>query len=230
MLLSYNNGITSVILRVKLLNSSVSTGAGLTGLTSASSGLIISTIADNEAAATAYTQAGSTIETITTLGTFAAPTATKCRFKEVDPTNHPGVYEIQIADARYAVSNARNLLVSISGATNLAQADCVVQLTAATPPANFSVLSIDGSGLVRLSPTSVGEVADAALTTQMTESYAADNVAPTLAQAMFLVQQMLTEFSISGVTLSAKKLDGSTTAATFTLNSATSPTSITRAT
>lgn len=133
MLQTFKNGQSSIVLRVKLLNSSVSTGAGLTGLTSASSGLIIGTIADNEAAGTAYTVAGSTIETITTLGTYAAPTATKCRFKEVDATNHPGIYEIQLADARYAVSSAKSLLISVSGATNLAQADCVVQLQSDDP-------------------------------------------------------------------------------------------------
>lgn len=128
MLIGYKRGQGSIVLRVKILNSSVSTGAGLTGLTSASSGLIISTIADNESTATAYTVAGSTIEGITTLGTYAAPTATKCRFKEVDATNHKGVYEIQIADARYAVSSAKSLLVSVSGATNAAETDVVIPL------------------------------------------------------------------------------------------------------
>lgn len=68
------------------------------------------------------------------------------------------------------------------------------------------------------------------LTTQMTESYAADGAAPTLAQALFLIQQMLGDFSISGTTLTVKKIDGSTTAGTFTLNDSSSPTSITRAT
>jgi len=128
MLIGYKRGQGSIVLRVKILNSSVSTGAGLTGLTSASSGLIISTIADNESTATAYTVAGSTIEGITTLGTYAAPTATKCRFKEVDATNHKGVYEIQLADARYAVSSAKSLLVSVSGATNAAETDVVIPL------------------------------------------------------------------------------------------------------
>ena len=121
------------MLRVKIRNSSVSTGAGLTGLTSASSGLIISTIADNEATATAYTVAGSTIESITTLGTYSAPTATKCRFKEVDSTNHKGIYEIQIADARFAVSSAKSVLISISGATNAAECDALVPLTSVDP-------------------------------------------------------------------------------------------------
>jgi len=128
MLIGYKRGQGSIVLRVKILNSSVSTGAGLTGLTSASSGLIISTIADNEATATAYTVAASNVETITTLGTYAAPTSGKCRFKEVDATNHKGVYEIQIADARFAVSSAKSLLVSVSGATNAAETDVVIPL------------------------------------------------------------------------------------------------------
>ena len=128
MLIGYKRGQGSVVLRVKILNSSVSTGAGLTGLTSASSGLIISTIADNEASATAYAVAGSNVESITTLGTYAAPTSGKCRFKEVDSTNHKGIYEIQIADARFSVSSAKNLLVSIAGATNAAECDVVIPL------------------------------------------------------------------------------------------------------
>lgn len=125
--LEYGVSPTSVILRVKLMNSSVTTGAGLTGLTSASSGLVISTIKLNEATPTTYTSAGSTIESVSTLGTYAAPTATKCRFREVDATNNPGVYEIQLADARFSSTDA--LLISISGATNLAQADIEVQCT-----------------------------------------------------------------------------------------------------
>ena len=72
--------------------------------------------------------------------------------------------------------------------------------------------------------------AAAILTTQMTEAYAADGVAPTLAQSLFLVQQALTEVSISSVTETIKKLDGSTAAATLTLDSASAPTSKTRAT
>jgi hypothetical protein len=76
---------------------------------------------------------------------------------------------------------------------------------------------------------SAATVAAAVLTTAMTESYAADGVAPTLTQALMLALQHLSESSISGTTKTVKKLDGSTTAATFTLNDATTPTSITRA-
>ena len=74
------------------------------------------------------------------------------------------------------------------------------------------------------------EAIDAILTRQMTEAYAADGAAPTLAQALFEIMQCLTEFAISGTTITVKKRDGSTTAMTFTLDSATIPTSRTRAT
>ena len=132
-LISYKRGQTSIVIRCKILNSSLATGAGLTGLTFNSTGLIISTIADNESAATVYTQSAGNIETIATLGTFAAPTNNKCRFKEVDATNHKGVYEIQIANARFGVASAKSLLVSISGVTNLAETDFVVPLVDLDP-------------------------------------------------------------------------------------------------
>lgn len=129
---TFKNGATSVIIRAKLF-SSASLRAGLTGLSSSSAGLKISTIASTESAATTYTQAGSTIEAVTTNGTYAAPTATKCRFKEIDATNQPGEYEIQLADARFAVANARNLKISISGATNLEEQDLYIRLVPYNP-------------------------------------------------------------------------------------------------
>ena len=129
LLIKHSN--TSNLIRFTLKNSS--TGAGLTGLSSASAGLIISTIADNEATATTYTVTGATIETIVTLGTYAAPTATKCRFREVDATNHKGLYEFQFADARFAVASARKLVISVTGAASLLDADYEIQLVSFDP-------------------------------------------------------------------------------------------------
>ena len=63
-----------------------------------------------------------------------------------------------------------------------------------------------------------------------TESYAADNVAPTYAQLWFEVLSLLGEYSVSGTTITHKKIDGTTTAMTFTVDSATAPTSRTRTT
>lgn len=120
----YKNGQTSVTERVTIVDST--TGVLKTGLSTASAGLIISTIASNESGGTAYS--GSNLETITTCGTFAAPTSGKVRFKEVDSTNHPGLYEIQAADARWAVSNAKSLVITAQ-ATGCITVHKEVQLT-----------------------------------------------------------------------------------------------------
>ncbi len=65
--------------------------------------------------------------------------------------------------------------------------------------------------------------------TALTESYAADGATATPAQLLYMILAMLTEFSISGTTMTVKKLDGSTTAGTYTLDDAVDPTSLTRA-
>ena len=70
---------------------------------------------------------------------------------------------------------------------------------------------------------------DAMWTTAATESYASDGAAATPAQLMYMILCAVSEFSISSTTITGKKLDGSTTAMTWTLNDASSPTSRTRA-
>ena len=91
-------------------------------------------------------------------------------------------------------------------------------------------LVTNASGQVSASNVLTGaEMFAAILTTQMTEAYAADGVAPTLAQAIFLIQQSLHEFAIAATSRTVKKLDKTTTAAVFTLDDADAPTSTTRA-
>lgn len=135
------NGSTSNILRIFLEDSTSAVKAGKTGLAFDTSGLVISTIANNEATATTYTSAGSTIETISTLGTYAAPTATKCRFKEVDSTNQPGVYELQLADARYAISGAKSLFITIHGVANTVTSTQEIDLAAQIDTNTDAILS-----------------------------------------------------------------------------------------
>ena len=65
-------------------------------------------------------------------------------------------------------------------------------------------------------------------TVTMTEAYAADGAAATPAQALYEILAFLEERTISGTTITCKKRDGSTTALTLTMNSATQPTSTTR--
>lgn len=63
-----------------------------------------------------------------------------------------------------------------------------------------------------------------------TESYRSTNAVPTPIQALLELIAHMGESSISSTTKTLKKVDGSTTAKTFTLNDATTPTSITEAT
>lgn len=82
------------------------------------------------------------------------------------------------------------------------------------------------TGAVVLDPASRAAI----LTEQLIESYAADGASPTVAQALMMILQHHQQKSVSGTTVTIKKLDKSTTASTYTLDSATDPTSITRAT
>lgn len=94
---------------------------------------------------------------------------------------------------------------------------------------NAAAIAADAIGASELAADAVTEIVSGVLTTAMTEAYNTDGAAPTLAQALFLLISATTEFSISGTTITCKKLDGSTSAATYALDSATTPTSRTRA-
>jgi hypothetical protein len=80
-----------------------------------------------------------------------------------------------------------------------------------------------------VTPSTAAQVA-AVLTTAITESYRANGAAPTLAQFMSEVIAHLGESAISGTTKTISKFDHVTAAETFTLDDATTPSSITRAT
>jgi hypothetical protein len=85
-------------------------------------------------------------------------------------------------------------------------------------------------GVVVAAASKTGYVLSAAGSAALTEGYAAAGVAPTIAELLYEIRALLAEKSISSTTLTTKKLDGSTEAATYTLDDATNPSSITRAT
>jgi hypothetical protein len=100
-----------------------------------------------------------------------------------------------------------------------------------------SVLLSPGTGTGQVSLSSgavtVGALTTTAIasihTTAMAELYGTDGGTVGLAHGIYEILALLGDFGISGTTLTTKKRDGSTNAATYTLNSSTSPTSITRA-
>lgn len=69
---------------------------------------------------------------------------------------------------------------------------------------------------------------DSAFTTQMADSVASDGTIATREQALYAILQFLTERSTSGTTVTVKKVDGSTSLFSLTLDDGSNPTSITR--
>ena len=70
---------------------------------------------------------------------------------------------------------------------------------------------------------------DAMWTTDLTEAYAGDGENGTPSELLYMILCAVSEFAISSTTITGKKVDGSTTAMTWTINDASNPTSRTRA-
>ncbi|MFZ2937668.1 MAG: hypothetical protein WA066_03065 [Candidatus Omnitrophota bacterium] len=124
--LSRKKGITSQILHIFIQDSSSTTGAGLTALVYNSASL-----------ACRYINAGGTLsgaitlEDITTLGTYQAPTLnTNMRFKEVSSVSpSQGIYEIHIHNDWMNLSGG-SLVIMLAGAANMAQLRLEIDLQA----------------------------------------------------------------------------------------------------
>lgn len=115
-------GATSQSIYVVVLDSTSTTGARKTGLvfnTSSLTGYYVR----NQGSATAIT-----------LATLAAANSAYSSggFKEVDATNMPGVYRVDVPDAAFA-TGADSVVVTLKGATGMVQVDEEVQLVAINP-------------------------------------------------------------------------------------------------
>jgi hypothetical protein len=218
----------------------------------------------NSAGASCYYNRPRAAATQIALATLASATAAYSSggFKEIDATNKPGCYRLDLPDAVVAAgADWVDVEINFDGvldrkvtiALNIASAadikdevdDALTDqgldhlVATAVVGADVADNSIFGK-LVSKEATadwddfdnttdSLQALADFDLfTEQMTEAYAADGVAPTLAQALFAIMQNICEISKSGTTLTIKKLDGVTTAMTFTLDAVDDPSSRTR--
>src|SRR3972149_1717259 len=124
--LSRKKGVTSQILHIFIQDSSATTGAGLAGLLFSSAGL-----------ACKYINAGGvlsgaiTLEDITTLGTYQAPTLnTNMRFKELNSASpSQGMYELHVHNDWMNLTGG-SLVIMLAGATNMAQFRLEIDLQA----------------------------------------------------------------------------------------------------
>src|SRR3989304_3614138 len=108
MKLQIKKGTTSKLLDIFIQDSSLTTGAGLTGLTYSSSGLTAYYYREGAASAVAITLATMTLGTWATGG-----------FVVIDGTNMPGCYQLSIPDASL-LTGANSVVILLKGATNMA--------------------------------------------------------------------------------------------------------------
>ena len=108
MKLQIKKGTTSKLLDIFIQDSSLTTGAGLTGLTYSSSGLTAYYYREGAASAVAITLATMTLGTWATGG-----------FVVIDGTNMPGCYQLSIPDAAL-LTGANSVVILLKGATNMA--------------------------------------------------------------------------------------------------------------
>jgi hypothetical protein len=130
--------------------------------------------------------------------------------------------------------------LGISAGGHISNVDTLTTYTGNTVQTgdSFARIGLAGVGLTNLGDTRIANL-DATvssratpaqvLTTALTESYAALHAAPTLSQVVFEIRGLLAEKSVASTTLTVKGIDGATSKETFSLNDATAPTSITRA-
>lgn len=111
-------GASSKVYTLFIEDSSVTTGAGLTGLTFNTSGLTAYYKRSNGSASVAVTLAS-----ITTLGAFVSG-----GFREIDATNMPGLYEFDPPNTAFA-SGANYVTFLLKGAANMKPRRFTVQIT-----------------------------------------------------------------------------------------------------
>ena len=134
------HGATSVILRFPLYSAADPIDCPGTDLTHSTSGLKIEVSTDKtNGFYDQYQQSDSTLEAVTTIGTYSTPTATKARFKVVAAGSC--WYELQLPDAAFAVSNAERLYIEVSdGGTAIIDSTYWVDLTSTTSASLIAAL------------------------------------------------------------------------------------------
>jgi hypothetical protein len=131
----------------------------------------------------------------------------------------------QIDDLAYPATSGRSLAVDAAGLVDANTVKISGDATAADNEESF----FDGTGYAGTNNVIPTVTTLTQLTTAVADSTPADGSRPSIAQAVLMITRFLMEKNSSGTTLTVRKEDGSTAVMTFTLDNASAPTSITRA-
>ncbi len=232
--LAVKPGTTSLVAYVFIQDSSVTTGAGLTGLVFNSGSLVASYVRP------AAARSAITLATQTTTGAYSSG-----GFVEVDATNMPGVYRFDIPDAAIA-SGVRSVVVMLKGAANMSP--CVLEIdlsnqasvtawndTAVASPhtAGYPAVTVKvgtGTGEINSSSGAVAltSAGNTAVVTELMGTTVENNGTHTFKTAMRVIMTLLTgRTSVSGSTATYKTPDNAKIRATVTTDSSNQRTSVT---
>ena len=131
----------------------------------------------------------------------------------------------QVDDLAFPTVSGRSLDVTATGEAGIDWAN-IGGPTTVVDLSGTNIKDIDATGLANIKT----QMTNALTSDVIADSVPADGSRPTIAQALYMLSQFMTERSVSGLTMTVKKVDGTTSLMTFTLNDASNPTSITRAT
>lgn len=109
--------------------------------------------------------------------------------------------------------------VATANTTQIEGSDATDQINAACDTAISDAALATAASIAALNNLAASDI----FTAQMTESYAANGVEPTLAQALYAIHQFLMSFSISSTSYTVNRLDNVGTAFVGTLTDDTNP-------
>lgn len=133
----------------------------------------------------------------------------------------------QIDDLAFPATSGRSIQVETDG---MVHGDLKEWLGVAPLALTSQLVQGQANQLGAQAKADVNAEVDNAWTTQMADSVPADGAIPTREQSQYMTNQFLFERAVSGTTVTIYKVDGVTALLTLTINDATNPSSITRAT
>jgi hypothetical protein len=137
-----HRGETSIIRSIIILDSMSDVGGGKTGLAHDTGSLVAYYWYPGISAVAALT-----LETITTLGTYAAPTSNvHIRIKEISAANMPGLYELHFHNDWVSIVNGRKQIVlMLKGASGMVETLLRIELLQPTGIVEIAVEDTDFS-------------------------------------------------------------------------------------
>ncbi len=166
------------------------------------------------------------------LGALKAETAAiVADTNELQVDNVPGLIATAQADLDTITgASGVNLLTATQASIDAIETDTSTTLQAELDAIQAAVITNAAGADIAADIIAIkAETATSTWTTQMADSTVADGTRPTREQALLFLTRFLMERSVSTTAVTVRKEDGSTTVATFTLDDAANPTSITRA-